>query len=193
MSKEFTCKKSTVEKYDIRWNRGEWAIFTIDNSCGGMTCHSSYGDWNYSWPRHGRESFKHFILELEKDWQYLLRKVAKPVFDFDESVKRWKRNFLEMRRDGSCTKEEARNAYDVVKSLEIEDAGYCAAILNESYAIHEADPDFWELLDGVKVFSNSDIAFAKEIWPMLCKVLREELKEAPEAANGYGAQPCNHL
>ena len=67
---QYTFSKGTVEKYDIRWNRGEWAVFTIDNARGLMQCHSSYGDWGYSWPNHGRKSFKHFILELERDYTY---------------------------------------------------------------------------------------------------------------------------
>ena len=71
--KEYTYTKGTVEKYDIQWNRGEWAVFTIDNTSGLMQCHSSFGDWSYAWPHHGRESFKHFILEMERDWFYHIK------------------------------------------------------------------------------------------------------------------------
>ena len=179
MSKEFSCKKSTVEKYDLRWNRGEWAVFTIDSAAGGMTCHSSFGDWNYSWPRHGRETFKHFILELERSSEYLLNKVSDPKFDFDKSVAMWKEHILRLRRECSCSKEEAREAYDVVNGMEIEDEGYCVAVLNESSAISEVDPDFWELFSGVKEYSYSDRMFAETIWSMLCKILREELEQQP--------------
>lgn len=175
---DYTFSKGTVEKYDIRWNRGEWAVFTIDNATGLMQCHSSYGDWGYSWPKHGRESFKQFILELERDWEYLLKKVSDPVFDFDKSVKYWKEHIIELRRDGSCTKDEAREAFDVIEGLEIDNAGYCAAVLNESSAINDANPDFWELLDGVKCYSAQDMIFAKTIWPMLCDIIRKEMEAA---------------
>lgn len=32
--KEFTFTKSRIEKYDIRWGRGEWAMFSIDEKTG---------------------------------------------------------------------------------------------------------------------------------------------------------------
>lgn len=176
---EYTFSKGTVEKYDIRWNRGEWAVFTIDNASGLMQCHSSYGDWGYAWPHHGRESFKHFILEMERDWHYLLRKVSEPVFDFDESIKYWKEHIIKWRRGDNCTKEQARNAFDVVVGLEddgIPDGSACAYILNDSVAISDLNMEFWELLDGVKTFSSQDMTFAKTIWPMLCDIIRKELK-----------------
>ena len=175
---DYTYTKGTVEKYDIRWNRGEWAVFTIDNASGLMQCHSSYGDWGYSWPHHGRESFKHFIIEMERDWHYLLKKTSKPVFDFDESIKYWKNHIIELRRDDSCTKEEARAAFDEIMSLDNNgpmDNSACAYILNDSTAISDADPDFWELLGGKRLFSQQDMTFAKTIWPMLCDIIRKEL------------------
>ena len=182
VNSEFTCKKSTVEKYDIRWNRGEWAIFTIDNSCGGMTCHSSFGDWNYSWPKHGRESFKHFIIELEKDWQYLLRKVAEPVFDFDESIKRWKEKIIDYRRDGSIDKEAARECWQVISDCEsdgVEEEWYCYCKVAENSTIREHFLNAWETFGGVKTFPPAAMTFGKVICPMLCKILREELEQQP--------------
>ena len=170
---EFTFTKNKIEKYDIRWGCGEWAIFSIDETIGMMQCMSSYGKWSYAWPNHGRKTFKHFILELERDYDYLLRKVSDPVFDFDKSIAYWKRHIIELRRDGSCTREAARNALDVINDLD--DTGYCAAVLNKSSAIYEVDPDFWELLGGVKEYPYGAIVFAKTIWPMLCKIIRDEL------------------
>ena len=174
-SEKFTFAKSKIEKYDIRWGRGEWAIFSIDEKIGMMQCISSYGKWSYAWPNHGRKTFKHFILELERDYEYLLRKVSDPVFDFDKSIAYWKRHIIELRRDGSCTREVARNAFEVIDNLEHDDAGYCAAILNESSVIYDADQNFWELLGGVKEYPYDAIVFAKTIWPMLCKIIRDEL------------------
>ena len=172
---EFTFTKNKIEKYDIRWGRGEWAVFSIDEKIGMIQCMSSYGNWSYAWPNHGRKTFKHFILELERDYDYLLRKVSDPVFDFDKSIAYWKRHIIELRRAGSCTRKAARDAFDVIDDLEHDDAGYCAAVLNESSAIHEAYPDFWELLGGVKEYPDNAIVFAKTIWPMLCKIIRDEL------------------
>ena len=55
------------------------------------------------------------------------------------------------------------------------DNSACAYILNDSTAISDADPDFWELLDGKRLFSQQDMTFAKTIWPMLCDIIRKEL------------------
>ena len=141
-NEKFTFTKSKIEKYDIRWGCGEWAIFSIDENIGMMQCLSSFGCWGYAWPNHGRKTFKLFLLEMEKDWSYLLSKTSNKVFDFDESIIYWKNDILELRRDGDCTKEQARKAFDVINRLETDDGGYCAAVLNESQAINDADPDF---------------------------------------------------
>ena len=174
---EFTFTKSKIEKYDIRWGAGEWAIFSIDEKSGMMQCLSSYGKWSYAWPHHGRKTFKHFLLEMERDWDYLLRKVSDPVFDFDQSVKYWKKHIIDVRRENSCTKEQARDAFDVINDLNIDDAGYCASVLNSSHAIREADPYFWDVLGGVEEYPYEAKTFAQTIWPMLCEVIRGELKE----------------
>ena len=176
-SEKFTFAKSKIEKYDIRWGAGEWAIFSIDETTGLMQCMSSYGEWSYAWPHHGRTTFKDFLLEMERDWQYLLRKVSATVFDFDQSIKYWKNHIIDIRRAAGCTKEQARDAFDVIDDLEVDDAGYCAAVLNSSYAISAADPDFWEVLNGVKEYPYEAMIFAQTIWPMLCEVIRGELKE----------------
>lgn len=176
-SVNFTFTKSKIEKYDIRWSHGEWAMFSIDEKTGMMQCLSSFGNWSYAWPNHGRKTFKHFLLEMERDWEYLLRKTSNKVFDFDKSIAYWKNHIFDLRRDGDCTKEQAREAFDVIDSLETDDAGYCAAVLNESQAISEVDPDFWELLGGIKCYSSKDIMFAKTIWPMFCEIIRSEIGE----------------
>ena len=186
MSEKFTCKKSTVEKYDIRWGRGEWALFTIDLETNTMQCHSSYGDYVHNWPSPG-DSFKKFLIDLEKNWGYLLNKVSDTVFDFEETIKRWKELIIEYRRGSNIDKEAARECWQVVVDCEtygVENEGYCYCHVAQNRAIEEHFSGAWEAFDVVKTFPRSAIIFAKEIWPMLCKVLREELKEVPEAANG---------
>lgn len=178
---EYTFTKGTVEKYDIRWNRGEWAVFTIDNETGLMQCHSSYGDWGYGWPSHGRKTFKHFILELERDSEYLLKKVSNEIFDFEGSIKRWKRLIIDWRKEESCKKEEAREAYDFLKNLSNDDNqsyDYCFSKLLESEEINNLNVcDFWEVFGQEKKWAAQDIVFAKTIWTMLCDIIRKEMKE----------------
>lgn len=173
---EYTFSKGTVEKYDIRWNRGEWAVFTIDNASGLMQCHSSYGDWGYSWPNHGRASFKHFILELERDWEYLLGKVSDRVFDFDESVRLWKKIVLDSRKKCYCEKDEAREAYDFINDLDESEGEHCYIRMMESSVICDLEPDAWEVFHAERNWAPQDMTFAKTIWPMLCDIIRKELK-----------------
>ena len=175
---EYTFSKGTVEKYDIRWSRGEWAVFTIDNATGLMQCHSSYGDWSYAWPNHGRKSFKLFILELEKDWYYLLDKVSDEIFDFDETVKRWKKIIIDWRKQDECTKEQARKIYDFInEDLDESEGETCIRRLEESEARQDINVCVYEEFPLEKNWSGQDIIFAKTIWPMLCDILRKEIKK----------------
>ena len=173
---DYTFSKGTVEKYDIRWNRGEWAVFTIDNATGLMQCHSSYGDWGYAWPNHGRESFKHFILELERDWEYLLGKVSNKVFDFDKTIKLWKNKILGSRKKYDYKKDEARQAYDFINDLDEGEDEHCVIRMMESSEICDLEPDAWEVFHEVKIWSAQDMIFAKTIWPMLCDIIRKEME-----------------
>ena len=75
VSNEYSIKKTTVEQYEIRVN-SEWAFITLDSDKGIFQAHSSYGDYGYSWPKHGRKNFKDFVLELVKDKEYFLGKVS---------------------------------------------------------------------------------------------------------------------
>ena len=179
----FTFTKSKIEKYDIRWGRGEWAIFSIDEKTGLIQCHSSFGDWSYQWPNHGRKSLKHFILELERDWQYLLGKVSDKVFDFEKSVKKWKRIILEDRRKYSIKKDEAREAYDLINDLDESQGEYCYIKMMERSAVSNLSPDAWEVFSAVSVYPSQAITFAKTIWPMLCEIIRDEIKEKEAGEN----------
>ena len=181
--KEYTFSKGTVEKYDIRWNRGEWAVFTIDNASGLMQCHSSYGDWGYSWPNHGRKSFKHFILELERDYEYLLGKVSDRVFDFNESIKRWKKIILESRKEYYCEKDAAREAYDFIKKLDESEGEHCYIRMMENSTIRNLEPDAWEVFYPERTWASQDIVFAKTIWHMLCDIIRKELETDKKSAH----------
>ncbi|MFW9970258.1 MAG: hypothetical protein ACFFDF_08670 [Candidatus Odinarchaeota archaeon] len=83
---KYEIKKSMSERYDIRFGRCGWATITIDENGGLFNCQSDYGDYSYSWPRHGRKSFKHFLIEICKDKHYFLKKVAnEDYFDYQKN------------------------------------------------------------------------------------------------------------
>jgi hypothetical protein len=180
----YTFKKSTCERYDIRFGRWGWAIFTIDENGGLFNCQSDYGDYSYSWPNHGRKTFKHFIIEIAKDGHYLLNKVAeKDFFDFDEHLKQWKKTLIEMRRERhSCdeyTKENIREAWDFLCGLGCVYSNSTDLLINEMMYSDElkelgiSEP--WETFDVNRDYSPQANAFAKEIMPMFADILKKEL------------------
>ena len=180
---DYTCKKSVCERYDLRFARGEWAIFTIDENGGLFNCHSSYGDYSYSWPNHGRKTFKHFLIEITRDYWYLLNKVSdKTYFNFDKTVAEWKKKIIEWRKELSITQEQARDAFDVINDLEDGmSADYTYMRLVESDEIRALEvADEWEVFDCVKEYPREAMFFAEKIMPMLAEVLKDEI-EAEEA------------
>lgn len=78
-------KKSHSERYDFTRIAGKstWAIITIDENGGLLSIQSDYGDWSFAWPRHGRESFKHFLIEMGKDEDYFIKKVVRGEREVD--------------------------------------------------------------------------------------------------------------
>ncbi|MBU2701132.1 hypothetical protein Ga0466249_002246 [Sporomusaceae bacterium BoRhaA] len=174
---DYQFKKSTCERYDIRFNRGEWAIFTIDENGGLFNCHSSYGDYAYSWPNHGRKTFKHFLIELERDYWYLLNKVSdKTYFNFDKTVAKWKKEIIEWRKECEITKQQARDAFDVINDLdEGMSADYTYTKFIESDGISDLCPDAWEVFDCVKEYPGEAMTFAKTIMPMFADILKKEI------------------
>jgi hypothetical protein len=180
---KYNFKKSTCERYDIRWGDFGWAIITIDENGGVFNAQSDYGNYSYSWPNHGRKSFKHFILELARDKSYFLGKVASnDYFYYDKSVKAWEKTIIDMRKsngDYECTKEQAREMWDFLHSLD--DYSSNAAIIQkeiyESNIIGEIFDEPWYIFDTIHGFSPDAHAFADEVMPMFAEILKQEIKE----------------
>lgn len=175
---EYTFKKSTCERYDIRWGRFGWAVIMIDEKGGVFSAQSDYGDYNYCWPKHGRESFKHFIIEISRDGSYFLRKVSKrDHVNFDESLKRWEKEILKYRKDANITREQAREAWDFIHDLD----DYCGNA--EMIQMHLYDSSLllgifgepWEFFDTVMEYPPEARMFAKEVMPMLAEILKKEI------------------
>jgi hypothetical protein len=174
---EYTFKKSTAERYDLWFRHGEWATFTIDENGGLFNCHSSFGDYNYSWPYHGRESFKHFILELAEDPHYLLGKVAKQdYFDFDKAQEAWKRTIINERKCGSLNKDDAREAFDYICNMEYSDIAYAQVQIYNSQILNKitGNEPYYEFPTDCEYNSNAKY-FAHEVMPMFADILKKEL------------------
>ncbi|OOM17247.1 hypothetical protein CLSAB_19670 [Clostridium saccharobutylicum] len=183
---KYNFKKSTCERYDIKLKDtyGGWAIITIDENGGLFNAHTDYGDYNYSWPNHGRESFKHFILELVKDKSYFLGKVANDKYYYAENTeKAWKEQIIEDRREGELSEEQARELWD-----EITDFDYHTSCDHLQHQCYESDIvnkyycEPWYHFDVVQGFSPQAHAFADIIMPILGEIIQKEIEEKEKTA-----------
>jgi len=182
---DYKFKKSVCERYDIKFNNGwGWAIITIDENGGIFNCQSDYGNYAYSWPNHGRKSFKHFILELARDTHYLLKKVAnEDYFDYWKQKKHWKKVIAKARKDNECTKEQARDAWEFLDRLDsyehspqiIQEKLYTS---DEIGAIAGSEP--WYMFDTEMDYSPSAKAFAKKIMPMFAEIIKQEIEKVSQ-------------
>jgi len=176
---DYAFKKLTCERYDLRWGRGGWAIFTIDENGGVFNCQSDFGDYNYCWPNHGRESFKHFIIELAEDAHYLLKKVAKrDEFDYEKALSTWKKEIIKARKDLDCSKRQARDAWDVITSQgDYENSpDILLKEICESDSICDIWDEPWYVFEIEKDYSPQALAFAHEVMPMFADILRKEIE-----------------
>lgn len=176
---EYTYKKSTCERYDIRlkdsWG---WAIITIDENGGLFNAQSDYGNYNYSWPNHGRKSFKHFILELVRDKSYFLRKVADDNFYYqEETEKAWKEQIIQDRQEEYLSQEEARELWDEV--VEFDYYTSSESIQHQCYensVVCKYYDDPWEVFEVVSGFSPQAHAFVDVIMPILGEIIKKEIE-----------------
>lgn len=176
---EYTCKKSTCEKYDIRFRRGEWAFITIDESTGLFQAHSSYGDYNYSWSCHGRKSFKHFILELADDPSYFLGKVSREDYFYaDLTEESWKKQIIEDRREGYLNQEQARELWDIINKIEFNSAEGCQRELYDNKIVFELYCEPWYHFEVIVGHSPDAKYFAKEIMSMFAEIIKKEIEES---------------
>ncbi len=169
--------KSTCERYDLKFEGYGWATFTIDENGGLFSCMSDYGDYSYSWPRHGRKSFKHFILELARDPYYFLGKVSmRTYFDYDKAANKWKREIIERRRAYNCSREEAREAWNFIEELDgTMSCDYVQSQLIDSGCIRKIWPEPWDEMDFDKDYPPATVIFAEKIMPVFAEVLKQEL------------------
>ena len=176
---QYTSKKSTCEKYTIRWGSYGWAVFTIDEN-GLFNCQSDYGDYNYMWGNHGCKSFKHFIIKMARDTSYLLKKVAKAdTFDYEKTLAGWKDAIISERKELNCSKRQARDAWDVITSQGDYESSPDILLMQicDSEAISDIWDEPWYVFDVDKDYSPQAIAFAHEIMPMFADILKKEIEE----------------
>ncbi|MHB1418700.1 MAG: hypothetical protein ACYCX4_03810, partial [Bacillota bacterium] len=94
-----------------------WGIFLLD-STGMFAAVTDYGNYAFRWAYHGEKDFRKFVIGLKNDPGYLLGKVLPngKVYDGEETIKNIKETIIDVRRDGSWSKEQARKEWDLLDS-----------------------------------------------------------------------------
>lgn len=175
---EYNFKKLTCERYDIKLkNSYGWAIITIDENGGLFNAQSDYGNYSYSWPNHGRKSFKHFILELVKDKHYFLKKVSCSNFYYpNETEILWKQEVIRARKENELSKEEARELWDEIIDFDYTSVESLEYQLCENYVLSKYYSEPWDSFNISRDFSPQAYAFVNKIMPILGDILLQEIK-----------------
>jgi len=103
-----------LRRYVLPSIKGEgWAVFVIgsDGYFSGVT---DYGNAAFWWSAHGRKDFREFLLNVDQDWDYFMRKLFPgwEVYDGDATLKEAKEHILRARWEKRITYEQARDAWD---------------------------------------------------------------------------------
>jgi hypothetical protein len=171
----FTINKTTVECYKIRHSTNSyWADITVDanESTGRIQIASDFGSWERYWGACGK-SFKEFLIHLNID--YAADKFGQDKwFDEAATIKQFKREVIEYRRNDSITSEIARKIWNEIKELE-----EIGPYENEfSISISQCDElmrfnDYCPHL--IRVISPLFRRFWNEIWPVFIEELKKEI------------------
>lgn len=165
-----------------------WSIVFVD-STGCVAVLSDYGDWCYRWvTKHcGFDDFRKFLVQA--DWGYVAMKLglgredALRVYDGEATRKNIRRRIREARRDGSLSKKQARDEWELAGS-DIEDNGLVG--FHEWYQ-HTKFSDAYEC--AVYRMSHGLHHWVTVSFPRLKEVLRAELaaeKTSSEGAVAHG-------
>lgn len=164
-----------LRRYVIPSQKGEgWAIIVI-GSDGYFSTVSDYGNYAYRWTNPGCE-FRKFLVGVNAG--YLIGKLhGRPdEYDGDETTKAIREEIVRRRRDGTWTREEAREEWNLTSGLD--------SIVDFAF--------WWQKtrIEDAHEFQRNSVpsevvAFANRAWPRFVEMLKAEL--AAEAAKKVGA------
>jgi hypothetical protein len=160
-------KEPTFWKYIVPSVDGleGWGIFVLD-STGYFSAVTDYGNYAFLWTHHGFEDFREFLMGLDKD--YLCSKLGKRSYDGDLTLDNIKDQILQLRRDGTFTKEKAREEWDLLEYNNLENEVEFSNWLGET-SIDEA----WELARSS--YGPDMEAFVTRLYPRFVKELKYDL------------------
>jgi hypothetical protein len=176
---DFRCSSSNpkeaqlvLRRYHLPSIRGQggWAVIIL-GSDGMFSAISDYGHYGHYWGAHGCGDFREFFLQVEREWDYFVAKLAGGAVEYDgeATVAEVKKYILEVRRDTSWSKKRARREWDLVKKHDELDSDYNFARwledteIDEAYEYHQTRP------------SVDAVSFVKKTLVRLVPILQAEL------------------
>ena len=166
-----------IWRYHLPSIKGEgWAIAFLD-STGCFTVLSDWGNYGYRWPDHGwgPGDFRAFFVLCDSG--YIIRKIARvDTYYGDRTLRAVQDHILERRRDGSFTRECARQEWDLLGDYSQLDSREDFALWGERTHIDA----YYEF--AVFDFDSGAINFARHVLPRLQAAIREELEPKAETA-----------
>jgi len=159
----------------------EWAYIVTDDDLGLFCAHGSYGTFAYVWPpQHRSQPLHAFLADL--DFHYFIRKtrgLTAMEFDFDGTFANLRRCVLNARRTRYIGLEAARDAWDILDSIDQTNSpDFLAAQIFDETALVQALGDDW-MLEFRDRYCPQCTEFWRVIWPAFMAKI-----QAPEAAHG---------
>jgi hypothetical protein len=173
--------KPITRFYQVRVPNGhEWARIWI-TSDGCISILSDYGNYGYWFGSPGCE-FRRFLTRCDDD--YLGRKFTQGEREFDERLTaRAARDLvLSNRRDGTLTKEQARDEWDAVLGVD-----WCDEYSRSKWYFEETKLVDCGATEVLQYRTPMQVQmFLKVLWPLFIEQLRAELaSEAAQAHPGF--------
>lgn len=140
-----------------------------------FTAVTDYGNCAYKWTHHGCSDFREFIAKLETGRQNdcYIKKLfgCKDIFDSERTIKDIKKHILENYRDGTYSKTEAREEWELIKEYEDGMTNVGFGMWYERTNISDA----YEF--AVYDYSTNVKAFGSELLPRLAEVLKHDIEK----------------
>ena len=173
--------KTTATVYKLHdLGSSNWANFTVEETgehSGRIQIASDWGAWQYYWSSCG-SSFKQFLTKLGID--YVADKFNQDrYFDFEATIKRFRRDVIVSRRYDGKSKEEARELWENIDALE-------ESKVSDFYWQVQGFANLWNI-NGGDIDVDYDIdpmfkAFWKKAWLPFIEIIKEEIAAESEVA-----------
>ena len=171
-----------IERYIVRGAgpyKGEWAFIYLDEEKGVFTAYTSFGTYAYCWCSIGTATLKEFLRDL--DFDYFMGKtrgLERERFDFGKTIDGMKAFIADQRRQAALTKEEARDAWSDIESIENRQS--VDLFVDDVYQSRPIGEAYGHDFDGVIVNSRDPqcVGFWEVIWPEFLKQIAAPVEVA---------------